>query len=1056
MFRKKSLKHAVKVLVVMGVLALTASMALAQGDSPWTTQGNREDYAQRPLPAQIAGAQLDAPLQMQVPNLDSLRLSPELRGRTGRQQVVVRLVAPAVDSAAGSNRSLQRQAAVSQQNALVASALAVDASAKVLGSTQLVLNAVMLEIDAAALPELASNPNVLSINPVRNYEIDLSETVPYIGATEVQEMGYDGTGVSVAVLDSGIDYTHIALGGSGNVEDYQNNDPTVIEEGTFPTDKVVGGYDFVGGEWPIGALMPDPDPLDDGPEGGHGTHVADIIGGAIGVAPGVDLYAVKVCSSVSTSCSGVALLQGMEFAIDPNGDGNIDDAVDVINMSLGSSYGDPRWDDLAAAVNNASALGVLTVASAGNSADKPYASGTPSTATSALAVAQTNVPSATQPLMEVVEPASIAGLYGAVFQSWSVSLEVTGAISGTLIYGDTDGDNLNGCAPFDGDLSGLIVLIDRGACNFTLKAKNVSDAGGEAAIIGLIAPGEPFTGGDGGDRPINIPAFMISQADSETLKSALDEGVVVAFDPADGISLVQHMVGSSSRGPSVGLNEAKPDIGAPGASVSAEYGTGTGTTAFSGTSGAAPMVAGSAALLMQAYPERSWAEIKAVLMNTGETDIMNTPAFFNGYQAAITRIGGGEVRVNNALNSPLAAWDRNSLTGSLSFGFHDVTANQTIVRRLTIQNYTGQPITLRSSVEYRYDDDQGGEVRLSVPSWFTVPGRGSINVPVHLFVRPRTNRPLHEWVLNSGANGANADALTFNEYDGYIHFEAVGGTSANIHVPWQVLPRGAGDIVTGVRQNGLNWLRNAGAAASYVDTYSLIGVSEEMPGDPPLGGNEAPADLRYVGVQTYPVPAGFCSDDPSFIMGLAANTWDRYSHASNIWIEFDLDVDGDGVFDYAVFNFDASGAFGSVPSDGRSLAWVADLATGDASAFFFTQHETNTGNFVLYFCGEQIGMNAEDFFVTSMDVEAYAWDWYYGVGIDAITGMNVVPLGERYYTVFGNGDAGFTTLPPRSAPLPFAVIDFGDQLNETENGLLWIYGPGAPADNEAKAWIINP
>src|SRR5690606_27661360 len=126
---------------------------------------------------------------------------------------------------------------------------------------------------------------------------------------------------------------------------------------------------------------------------------------------------------------------------------------------------------------------------------------------------------------------------------------------------------------------------------------------------------------------------------------------------------------------------------------------------------------------------------------------------------------------------------------------------------------------------------------------------GSINVPVHLFVRPRTNRPLHEWVLNSGANGANADALTFNEYDGYIHFEAVGGTSANIHVPWQVLPRGAGDIVTGVRQNGLNWLRNAGAAASYVDTYSLIGVSEEMPGDPPLGGNEAPADLRYVGVQ---------------------------------------------------------------------------------------------------------------------------------------------------------------------------------------------------------------
>jgi subtilisin family serine protease len=142
--------------------------------------------------------------------------------------------------------------------------------------------------------------------------------------------------------------------------------------------------------------------------------------------------------------------------------------------------------------------------------------------------------------------------------------------------------------------------------------------------------------------------------------------VIVSFDPANGLPLVQHMVGSSSRGPSVGLNEAKPDIGAPGASVSALYGTGTGTETFGGTSGAAPMVSGAAALLMDAYPNRSWAEIKAVLMNTGETDIMNEPAFFGGYQAAISRIGGGEVRVNDALDSPLAAWDKNALTGSLS------------------------------------------------------------------------------------------------------------------------------------------------------------------------------------------------------------------------------------------------------------------------------------------------------------------------------------------------------------------------------------------------------
>ena len=309
--------------------------------------------------------------------LADLRVNPDQRGQAGRVPVVVRLAGSSTaDSSA-------LQATLSQQGAFVSAARSVDARAKVLGSTQVVMNAVMLEVDASALTALAQNPNVVSINPVRNYELDLSETVPYIGATAVQAAGFDGTGVRVAVIDSGIDYTHIAFDGSGDPNDWLNNDPTVIEPGTFPTARVVGGYDFVGSVWPNGPEMPDADPIDDGPGGGHGTHVADIIGGAMGVAPGVDLYALKVCSSVASSCSGVALLNAMDFAVDPNGDGNPDDAVDIINMSLGSSYGDPRWDDLAFAVNNASALGVLTVASAGNSADKPYANGTPSSASTA-------------------------------------------------------------------------------------------------------------------------------------------------------------------------------------------------------------------------------------------------------------------------------------------------------------------------------------------------------------------------------------------------------------------------------------------------------------------------------------------------------------------------------------------------------------------------------------------------------------------------------------------------------------------------------------------------
>ena len=1057
MSRKNTLKRTMKLLVLVGLLALTASIALAQ-DSATAQRGERNQTA-RPLPAAIDGLKLDTPATATADAVATRRLEPGLRGATGRQRVIVRLTQPAAaevtDPAA---QGPARQAAQVQQGAVIGAARALDANARVLGTLKIVLNAVMLDIDAAALPALAANPNVATISLVRDYEVDLSETVEYIGATAVQEMGYDGTGIVVAVIDSGIDYTHIAFGGSGDPADFEANDPTIIEPGTFPTDKVIGGYDFVGSNWPNTAEEPDPDPLDDGAGGGHGTHVADITGGKLGVAPGVKFYALKVCSSVSTSCSGVAMMQALEFSVDPNGDGNTADHVDVLNMSIGSPYGDPRYDDTSAAVNNASAVGVLTVASSGNSGDKPYAHGTPGAATTALSVAQTEVPSALQDIMEVVAPEAIAGQYPAVWQPWSVPLSESGAVEGPLQYGDTDGDNLDGCAPFDGDMTGMIVLVDRGACNFTLKISNISQAGALAGIIGLVAPGDPFTGSDGGDRPIDIPGFMISQAHSDMLKDGLEEGeVIVRFDPANGISLAGHVVGSSSRGPATGTNEAGPDIGAPGASVSALAGTGTGTEVFGGTSGAAPMVTGSAALLMDAYPDRSWAEIRAVLMNTAETDIMLAPELFGGTLAPISRIGGGEVRVDRALASPLAAWDRNDLAGTLSFGFHEVTGQTDLIKRVTIRNYSNRPISLRSEIEYRFDNDTNGEVRVTAPSWFTVPANGSTTVPVRLFIRPLLNRPLHEWVLNSGDQGANGNALTEVEYDGYIHFIGVGANAQNamIHVPWHVLPRGAGEVQTGfVRQTSSGWARNVGLSEVYIDTYSLLGTSPEQP-KPPInvGANAAPADLRYFGVQTYPVPAGFCSNNDSFVMAFAINTWDRQSHVNVVEFDVYLDTNSDGEPDYVVFNFDLS-LSGSL-SDGRNVTWVADLASGASDAFFFTGHNTNSGNTVLTFCAEQIGMSGDDLLTTSMNVDVYAYDWYYRAGvIDSIEGMNVVPLGERYFTVFANGDAGYTTLPPRSPRTGFSIVDFGDQMNETETGVLWLYGPGAP--NEVRTWIIQP
>src|SRR5690606_34715331 len=125
--------------------------------------------------------------------------------------------------------------------------------------TSIALNAVIVKIPADSIVAVSKLPGVKSVRPVGRYEKDLTETVPYIGATALHDLGVDGTGIVVGVLDSGVDYHHINLGGSGDVAEYDANDPTIIEPGTFPTAKVIGGYDFTGEVWPNGDSAVDPD-----------------------------------------------------------------------------------------------------------------------------------------------------------------------------------------------------------------------------------------------------------------------------------------------------------------------------------------------------------------------------------------------------------------------------------------------------------------------------------------------------------------------------------------------------------------------------------------------------------------------------------------------------------------------------------------------------------------------------------------------------------------------------------------------------------------------------
>ncbi len=970
---------------------------------------------------------------------------------SGPQEVIIHLQRPSL-AAAGIDVAARQARYVAdlarEQVTLIKWIQRNDRGAETLGQAQRVLNAVFMSVDSASLDDIADHPSVTRIAPVGNYELDLAETVPYIGASQVHADGYDGSGIAVAVLDSGVDYYHAALGGSGDPNDHATDDPTVVEAGTFPTAKVVGGYDFVGEVWPGGALAPDPDPLDAGAAAGHGTHVADIIGGINGVAPGVDLYAVKVCSSVSTSCSGIALILGMEFAVDPDGNGIVKDRVDIINMSLGALYGQPFDDDLSQAVDAATALGVLTVASAGNSADKPFVTASPAAAPTALSVAQTQVPSALLVQMEIIEPVEDAGLYDAVHQPWSAAL--TSEISGPVTYGDGAGGNLNGCAPFaPASLSG-IVAVDRGGCFFSTKIQNIEGGGGDLGIIMLIAPGAPFPGGFGEGELPTIPGYMISESAGDILR---DEDAIASFDPAAGIPLVGSMVGSSSRGPQFDDQRIKPEIGAPGASVSAEYGTGTGTTPFGGTSGAAPMVSGAAALLLDAFGTSkttgmgqsqgkavghglSPLAVKALLMNTGDLSITTDP--FSGF-APISRIGGGEVRVDRALSASAVAYDAHEPAGALSFLYNDVTGETIITKTVEVLNLTGEKQTYDISSVFRTPGPEGsGAVTIEAPDSVTLKG-GLYSTTTFEVTMTIDGSLLGGNPMNSGSMGANPLALTAAEYDGYLELD---GGSEPIHLSWHVLPRKAADVEADTTEIAPGsfftpiGLTNNGVGTAQVDVFAMVATSPNIPSGGP--GEQAPTpDIAAIGVNTFPVPAFFCSAEASFVWAFAFDMHERETHAvvpTSFWI--DLDTDTDGTPDYAVYTWDLAG-IGSL-GDGRTVVWAAPYVSypntiGAQSAFFFAEHSTVSGNTVLYICGEQIGLTGTDILATNVEARAFAFDIYFGGPFDATGLFTVTPLGERFWAIAS--DVPGNTYDPAA----LLTFDFGPFPGNTpEEGLLVI------------------
>ena len=399
----------------------------------------------------------------------------------------------------------------------------------------------------------------------------LENSASYIGTDVPREDGIDGTGITVAVIDTGVDFNHPDLAGWG-------------KDG-----KVVGGHNFIQGDMP---------PLD---TSGHGTQVAGIIaadGELVGIAPKARILAYKV-SEDGEGVSSDLIVRAIGMAVE--------DGADIINISLGVNSTNTKIDR---AVNQAVENGVLVVVAAGNDGPEPETIGSPGGSINALTVGATynNITTSLVATLEIGEEQ-----YTVVPMAGSPTLDEP--ITGEIVFGGYGkSTDLK-----EGEAEDAIVLVERGSdvegqmLYFSIKEKNAADAEAKALIVynnesGLFLGELIHEFIEPGYEP-RIPVVSIDREEGlEIRERAGSNGVMHLFYNPD---FVVHF---SSRGP-VSPFYAKPDIMAPGAYINTTQ-NGSMYNITSGTSYAAPHVAGAAALLLQKNPELDNGQIRSLLMTT--------------------------------------------------------------------------------------------------------------------------------------------------------------------------------------------------------------------------------------------------------------------------------------------------------------------------------------------------------------------------------------------------------------------------------------------------------
>jgi len=910
--------------------------------------GANAQSANRPQLSRVTGTAIQgAPLGQ--------RLRTVVLKMTGDSVAVVRSRMPGKQLAEADRLAIQT-ALRSQQDAIVPAIEAM--GGKVLAKFQHAINGIKVQGTPDQIKSFAGLPGVVQVKEVRTYSLSNAHSVPFIGAPSVWHAppGLHGEHVRIAVIDTGIDYTHANFGGPGTAADFNN----AFAKSAAPADpkwfgpnapKVKGGIDLVGDLYnanTLGSLpVPDPNPLDCN---GHGSHTAGTAAGfgvtsagmtfkgpydaatpnqsftiGPGVAPLADLYAVRVFG-----CAGSTnvVVDGIDWAVAHD--------MQVISMSLGADYGTEDDAD-AEASENAVDAGIVVAAASGNSGPIPYITSDPGSGDKAISVAAMDSHDFFPGETLTLSPSGTT----------IVALDANGIPTGNgklavVVLPDTKGTGSDGvslgCDPTEytaAGVAGKLVVTARGTCARVARAIFGQEAGAAAVAMINSAAGYPPYEGPINSDPDNGFLFTVTIPFLGVQGPSADAGDGKALKAATSATFASTTIANptfrqlasfSSAGPRAGDGHLKPNIAAPGVSIfSTAMGTGNQGVFESGTSMATPHVAGSAALAVQAHPNWSAEEVSAALVNTADSTQLV------GYSPQLG--GNGLVQPFGATQTSVTARAQDG-TPSVSFGVAEFTQDFTDEERITLENHDRSPASYSVSVA-----KGPGSAHTATPdsTSITVSGHESATLHVKLAVP----------VATAG------DSSAFRQVQGQIVLTPTSGNNGVLlAVPYYLVPRARSIVKARLRGD-----QGKGAHASA--TVALTNGSKSVAGTADfyawgLRGDHASLGsigLRAVGVQSF--------SDPKYgqILQFAVNTFGRTSNPTSTIYDLYLDVDGDGVPDYDVEAADF-GLLTTGVADGLMAVAVFNLATKTGVLEFLATAPTDGSTVLMPLLAADVGITS--------------------------------------------------------------------------------------------------